>query len=251
MSHGSTSGPPTLPAVPASGASGRIGAEYYDSSGYFEEGAAHLLDPDSPFQRYRVAEVLRIHEPVATDCVLDLGCGWGTFSAALAPRVKAVLAADFSLKSLELTRKRLSQEASGGRVRLLCADAAALPLADGSVDVVLAADLVEHLYPDQTAAMVEECGRVLRAGGKLVLWTPNPSHVLERLRVIGVLRADPSHVDYKTLPGLTTLLERNGFRIDRSGYRPSHLPVFRWAERMLQGIVPLMRRRITVLASRI
>jgi SAM-dependent methyltransferase len=46
-----------------------------------------------------------------------------------------------------------------------------LPLAAASVDVVVSAQTVEHLW-DQ-AGFVDECARVLRPGGLLVLTTPN------------------------------------------------------------------------------
>ena len=60
---------------------GRIGREFYDSSGYFDDDAAsHITDLDSRFQRYRVAKVLELHAPGASDRVVDLGCGWGTFA---------------------------------------------------------------------------------------------------------------------------------------------------------------------------
>ena len=49
----------------------RIGKEYYDSSDYFE-GADHVVDLDSSFQRYRVAKVLEIYTPMASDRVVDL-----------------------------------------------------------------------------------------------------------------------------------------------------------------------------------
>jgi len=238
-------------ATPQTQAADRIGANYYDTSGYFEEGADHLLDPHSRFQRYRVSEVLRIYTPAKDARVMDLGCGWGTFTAALTPRVGKLIAADFSLRSLELTRLRMDAEGLASRAQLLCADATSIPLGDASLDVVLAADLVEHLYPDQTVAMVEECARILHPGGKLIVWTPNPGHIFERLRVLGVLRADPSHVDYKTLGRMTGLLEAAGFEIERSEYRPSHLPGFRWAERVLQRTIPPMRRRIAILANRL
>jgi SAM-dependent methyltransferase len=46
-----------------------------------------------------------------------------------------------------------------------------LPIGDGTVDVVVSAQTVEHLW-DQPG-FVAECARVLRPGGRLVLTTPN------------------------------------------------------------------------------
>ena len=127
-----------------------IGKEYYDRSDYFEGGTGHLTDLDSPFQQYRIRKVLEIHRPVAEDRVVDLGCGWGTFCFALAPAVKEIVGVDFSEKSIELCEKRLAQ-APFDNVRFVCADGGDTGLPAGVWDMVLAADLFEHLYPDDSA----------------------------------------------------------------------------------------------------
>ncbi|HSR23160.1 MAG TPA: methyltransferase domain-containing protein, partial [Candidatus Eisenbacteria bacterium] len=53
----------------------------------------------------------------------------------------------------------------------LRANLVALPVADGSVDVVVSSQVLEHLW-DQPR-FVRECARVLRPGGRLLLSTPN------------------------------------------------------------------------------
>ena len=55
-------------------------------------------------------------------------------------------------------------------------DASALPLADGSVDLVLALDLIEHV--PEPAAVLGEIARVLRPGGTVILSVPStvPRH---------------------------------------------------------------------------
>jgi hypothetical protein len=65
-----------------------------------------------------------------------------------------------------------------------------------------------------------------------------------------LLEADPTHVDYKSLDRLRAMLENAGFTIARSYYAESHLPGFRLLERALQRWVPLLRRRIAVLARK-
>ena len=228
----------------------RIGPEYYDGEGYFDEGTEHITDPESPFQRYRVRKVLEIHHPDRDDRVLDLGCGWGTFSLALAPRVGEVVGVDFSERSIELCRRR-ARELGLGNVSFVRADAARTGLDADSFDVVVAADLVEHLYPAQTREVLEEVGRVLKGGGRLVLWTPHRGHFIEILKNRGILlEPDPTHVDYKSLEGLRDLLVELGFDVEKAYYAESHLPGLRAVERSLLWAVPLFRRRIAVLARR-
>ena len=57
-------------------------------------------------------------------------------------------------------------------------DARASRLAAGSFDVVVAADLFEHLYPEDSEAVAAEALRLLRPGGRIAVWTPCRSHIL-------------------------------------------------------------------------
>lgn len=220
---------------------------YYEESGYFEEGAGHLLDPESPFQRYRAREVLALCGDVSGARVIDLGCGWGTISFALARTAGAVVGVDFASASLRLCHTRLEREPLPN-LRFVQADARRTGLRHGEWDLVVAADLIEHLYPDDTLAVYREVRHLLQPGGRFVIWTPSPTHLLERLRRWRILPADPTHVDYKTKARVVEELEASGFRIERAGYAPSHLPLLRWVERLGQRWVRWLRRRVAVVA---
>ena len=227
-----------------------IGREYYDATDYFEGKGEHLQDMESPFQRYRVRKVLEIYDPGPEERVVDLGCGWGTFGFVLAPRVAEVVGVDFSRKSIELCNQRLAGK-SLGNLRFLCADAGDTGLEGGRWDLVLAADLFEHLYPEDSVRVVREAYRLLRPGGRFSVWTPHRGHILEHLKNRNiVLRRDVSHVDYKSMARMRSLLEDAGFEIERAYYAESHLPLLSTVERALQGMVPLLRRRIAVLGRR-
>ncbi len=229
----------------------RIGREYYDAGDYFEgAGSGHVTDPDSPFQRYRVEKVLDLHRPGPRDRVLDMGCGWGTFSFALAPHVGEVVGVDFSERSIAFCERRLAREPQPN-LRFVQADAGDTGLEPASWDVVIAADLFEHLYPDDAQRVAREAFRLLRPGGRFVTWTPNPGHLIEMLKRRDILiRRDPTHVDYKSMRRMRELLVGAGFEIEEARYFESHLRGLRVAERMLQGLVPFLRRRIAVLGRR-
>jgi ubiquinone/menaquinone biosynthesis C-methylase UbiE len=95
--------------------------------------------------------------------ILDLGCGTGRYSAALAAHFDArVIAVDPSAKMLAQARKKATE-----RVRYRRGRGEALPLPDGTVDMVFVS-MVFHHFEDPDRA-VRECHRVLRRDGTVCL----------------------------------------------------------------------------------
>lgn len=94
--------------------------------------------------------------------VLDLPAGKGDDSRRLVALGYDVVPADLFPETFD---QRIG-------VKCVAADLAArFPFEDESFDYVLSSEAIEHL-PDQLA-MLRECARVLRPGGKLFLTTPN------------------------------------------------------------------------------
>jgi SAM-dependent methyltransferase len=94
---------------------------------------------------------------------LDLGCGDGRLTAEL--DAEELTAADVSRVALERARARLP----GARLVELEPDEP-LPFDDGSFDVVLAVETIEHVRDVQL--FLSELRRVLVPGGALALTTP-------------------------------------------------------------------------------
>ena len=191
-----------------------------------------------------------MHAPRPTDRVLDMGCGWGTISYALAPKVREVVGLDFSGRAIAGCNAR--QDLHGlDNVEFRVGDARDSGLAAGSFDVVVAADLFEHLYPDDSEAVAAEGFRVLRLGGSFVAWTPCRSHILEVLKNNDIIiKRDVSHVDYKSMPRMMEILVGAGFEIQRAYFAESHLPGLNVLERLGQRWLPLLRRRIAVVGRK-
>jgi SAM-dependent methyltransferase len=85
-------------------------------------------------------------------------------------------------------------------------DATRLPLADASLDLVVAFDVLEHI-PDDEAA-VAEVHRVLKPGATYLVAVPADPRLWSAHDVA------VDHVRRYTRPQLLALLERGGFRID-------------------------------------
>jgi 2-polyprenyl-3-methyl-5-hydroxy-6-metoxy-1,4-benzoquinol methylase len=67
-------------------------------------------------------------------------------------------------------------------LRLADLDMTMLPIADGSVDVAVAIEVIEHL--DSPRALVREMVRVVRPGGWIVVTTPNQLSALSLLTLV-------------------------------------------------------------------
>jgi len=94
--------------------------------------------------------------------VLDLGTGSGDYARRLSrERSVRILAADLRAEVLAVAARTLRHTSN---VTLLTADARAIPLDDGAVDVVHASLLVHHLDPAEAVAALREMRRVARRG---------------------------------------------------------------------------------------
>ena len=113
-------------------------------------------------RRELVMDLIRRHVATAHPVIVDIGCGTGATARALG-RVGRVVGVDFSPLALEAC-------ASRGLPELLRARAEAIPLASGSVDAIVATDILEHL--DDDLAALAEFRRILKPGGQVVLTVP-------------------------------------------------------------------------------
>jgi 2-polyprenyl-3-methyl-5-hydroxy-6-metoxy-1,4-benzoquinol methylase len=154
--------------------------------------------------------------------VLDVGCGEGWFTAALARAGREVVGIDVAQEPLRRARER--EEGLGAErldLRLVPAEGP-WPLQDASFDAVWGGEVMEHVA--DTSGWLSEVRRVLRSGGALVLSTPAHGP-LTRL-ALGLSgrafasRFDPrsDHLRFYTRRTLTELLSDFGFeRIETGG----------------------------------
>ncbi len=137
--------------------------------GFDDADFVHAVTRDGLLQR--LAPML-----VEARTVVDLGCGTGSACQVLARRFRRsrVIGIDLSASMLrELERKRSWRS----KTTAVQADAGALPLADGSVDVVFANLLLPWI--EDPGRVFAEVARVLREGGLMLFSTLGPDSLLE------------------------------------------------------------------------
>lgn len=101
--------------------------------------------------------------------ILDIGCGNGYVSSILISQNEVI--------GLDLSRLALMQAKMVG-LNTVLSDLTILPFKDRSFDVVLALDILEHLF--DPVSLLKEANRVLRKDGILLISVPNASNIATR-----------------------------------------------------------------------
>jgi len=179
-------------------------AEYWSESGFL---------PRAPIPA-ETAELIAAALEGATTCV-DFGCGDGhAYGNWVAQQVDAYIG--FDVSEVAVTEaQRLGLDA-----RVLTGTR--MPLEDGSVDLVLSIEVLEHLFSPRAA--LEEARRVLRPGGRLLITVPNVAYWRRRLDLALFGRWNPlgddrsveepwrdPHIRFFNIGSLTRLLQLTGF----------------------------------------
>jgi SAM-dependent methyltransferase len=182
----------------------------------FDETTAHALEA-----LYETRDVLRrrslVHDALgaaAGERILDVGCGPGFYVAEILERVGdggRVAGVDSSPAMLALAARRV---AAHENVELREGGATALPFPDASFDAALSVQVLE--YVDDVSAAIAELHRVIRPGGRLVVWDVDWETVsmysADDARMQRVLAAWDRHLAHRSLPQtLTASLREHGF----------------------------------------
>lgn len=168
-------------------------------SGTFAERYEHLF-------RYKVARDQQWKK------IVEVGCGTGYGSA--------VLASDAQITALDISKKAISYAAQvHPGPDYVVGSATALPLPDESVDAIVSFELIEHLTDPEK--FLDECKRVLREDGAIMLSSPNPGYLMNLIKHRLLSRPIPRkisegniyHVREFLYDDMLKLLSRKGFEV--------------------------------------
>jgi SAM-dependent methyltransferase len=154
---------------------------------FAEQRFRHAWVP-SRFDRSRAAKMRQLLARRPAGPLLDLGCYDGQLIARVASG--PVVGLDVSQTALSAARRR---GVNGVRAQI----EGCLPFRSGSFSTVVAAEVVEHVF--DTQAVLNECARVLPAGGWLLVTTPNLVALSGRAKML--IGRSPANIEFDASPG--------------------------------------------------
>lgn len=160
----------------------------------------------------RARKVLNFCQQQPPSQMLSVGCAEGYFMSKLAEK-------GWNTVGFDIVRSQLKTVTRNGLNAVLGNAEAHWPIMSNSMDLVIAADIIEHVR--DTDSLLTESNRVLRLDGTLILTTPNIASLGNRLRIlfgryprkVQYNLDGPGHLRYYTLPVLKRQLAEFGFEI--------------------------------------
>jgi 2-polyprenyl-3-methyl-5-hydroxy-6-metoxy-1,4-benzoquinol methylase len=150
-------------------------------------------------------------EPNENVKIIDIGCGIGSVSRRIYDLGFSVTAADYTIEQISFK--------PDNRYSVVSFDAnGRFPFSDNTFHAVFSGELIEHIF--DTSHFLDECKRILKPNGLLILTTPNLAGLDDRIKFLfGITprHINPLHPYLKlhirqfTLKSLKKILAQKGF----------------------------------------
>ena len=149
--------------------------------------ATRWWDPDGPQKALHALNPVRLQYvasrlPLGSKRVLDVGCGGGLLSEALAAAGAQVVAIDLAPELLKVARLHKLESGVEVDYRQIAVEALAEEKPE-SFDAITCMEMLEHV-PDP-GAVIDACARLLKPGGQLFMSTLNRTPAAFALAVVG------------------------------------------------------------------
>ncbi|MBC6700483.1 class I SAM-dependent methyltransferase [Hymenobacter puniceus] len=162
--------------------------------------------------------------------VLEIGCSGG-------PLQQILLADGYThLTGIDISEKAIALAHTRGLANVSVMDGAQLAFADNSFDLLLASDVLEHI--EEEAQAVREWCRVLRPGGRMIVFVPAFQMLWTRHDEVN------HHFRRYTGTHLRQVLQQAGLQLERTSYWNSTLFFPTTAVRLLQRLLVRSRSDI-------
>ncbi|NQV08924.1 methyltransferase domain-containing protein [Candidatus Woesearchaeota archaeon] len=201
--------------------------QYYDNKYFmFASGGADLWRTHKGRKiDLKTQTVLNIMNIQKNEKVLDIGCGRGELSYQCIKKRGKVTAIDFSKKALEfaeITFKNLS-EYGKKYLEVHEMDARLLKFPDNTFDVVVMADIAEHMKKYELIISLQQIRKVLKPTGRLIIHTLPNKNLLNKANWVkylsfGEVEVTPKgcedvfvHLNELSPQDLTEMLTKCGF----------------------------------------
>ena len=180
-----------------------------DEEDWFAREFDYLVQTTGAARYDRLLELV----PPQADRALDAGCGPGLLTTRLADRVRHVVGLDIAPSMLTLAKQHRAEQ-QRPNITFVLADLEALPFADRSFDVVIAAASVQRTRLHVT---LRDLRRLIRPGGRLVLYvTVSAFPRLRDWRPMRALMSIPVALGYLKSYGVRTAWRLTRFQTSRA-----------------------------------
>ncbi len=170
--------------------------------------------------------------------VLEIGCGAGFLSVALAQRRLRVHAIDSAETMVELARQHAAESGTSELLSVDAGDVYALAFEDGSFDLVIALGVIPWLARPELA--IQEMARVSRPGGHILLTADNRARLIYLLDPL----LNPALAPLRR--GVKNMLERIGLLHESQGRTIETLYGCRFVDETLMSTELIKTRGITL-----
>lgn len=207
------------------------------------------------FERQPISRITRLVPFMGlegTEKIVDIGCGSALSLAALGGSFGSYTGIDFSAPFIEAAQAR-ARALGAENTAFFCGSAEAFAEENTNrFDVALVLDISEHVYDEEWLLILQAIFRMLKAGGRLFLHTPNSAFLIEILKEKNIiLKQFPEHIAVRSMAGNTGLLQQAGFAV-RSARALPHYNILRVLHplSMLPGIGRYFAARLFIEAEK-